>query len=257
MSASGSNSANASASATLSIKRDGAWQWTAPIPGHLTYFLCSFCNQRCTGGISRFKQHLVGSRKGIRACPKVPPNVKSWFIETLKTNEVGKFAKIALRREIEGLPLQEEDDAEVQNTVVSEKCGLAFNVANNPYYFAACEQIAKFGPGFKPPSSHELRTWILKEEVMDVQKLMVVHKKDWSQYGCTIMSDGWMDGKSRVILKFLVNSPKGTWFLKSVDALDTMKNGELMLKYLDDVVEEIGEENVIQIVTDNASKKNL
>lgn len=88
--------------------------------------------------------------------------------------------------------------------------GMAFNIANNPYYFAAMEKVSNFGPGFKPPSSHELRTWILKEEVEDIQKMMADHKKDWSKYGCTIMSDGWTDGKSRVILNFLVNSPKGT-----------------------------------------------
>ncbi|WKA06353.1 hypothetical protein VitviT2T_024256 [Vitis vinifera] len=41
--------------------------------------------------------------------------------------------------------------------------------------------------------------------------------------------------------------------MKSIDAFDTIKNGELMFKYLDEVVEEIGEENVVQVITDNAS----
>ena len=53
------------------------------------------------------------------------------------------------------------------------------------------------------------------------------------------MSDGWTDGKSRCFINFLVNSPAGTWFMKSIDASDTIKNGELMFKYLDEVVEEI------------------
>ena len=48
--------------------------------------------------------------------------------------------------------------------------------------------------------------------------------------------------------KFLVNSPASTWFMKSIDAFDTIKNGELMFKYLDEVVEEIGEENVVQVI---------
>ena len=56
-----------------------------------------------------------------------------------------------------------------------------------------------------------------------------------------------------VLSIFLVNSPTGTWFMKSIDASDTIKNGELMFKYLDDVVEEIREENVVQTITDNAS----
>ncbi|RVX20115.1 hypothetical protein CK203_004572 [Vitis vinifera] len=115
------------------------------------------------------------------------------------------------------------------------------------------DAVANFGPGFKPPSMHELRTWILKEEVNDLSIIMEDHKKAWKQYGCSIMSDGWTDGKSRCLINFLVNSPAGTWFMKSIDASDTIKNGELMFKYLDEVVEEIGEENVVQVITDNAS----
>ena len=61
------------------------------------------------------------------------------------------------------------------------------------------------------------------------------------------------DGKSRCLINFLVNSPAGTWFMKSIDASDTIKNGELMFKYLDEMVQEIGEENVVQVITNNAS----
>ena len=32
-----------------------------------------------------------------------------------------------------------------------------------------------------------------------------------------------------------------------------MKNGELMFKYLDEVVEKFGEENVVQVITNNVS----
>ena len=67
------------------------------------------------------------------------------------------------------------------------------------------------------------------------------------------MLDSWIDGNSRRLINFLVNSPIGTWFLKSIDASDSIKNGELMFTYLDEVVEEIGEENVVQVITDNAS----
>ncbi|RVW82349.1 hypothetical protein CK203_045084 [Vitis vinifera] len=131
--------------------------------------------------------------------------------------------------------------------------GLPFNTVNDPYWFPMIDAVANFGPGFKPPSMHELRTWILKEEVNDLSIIMEDHKKAWKQYGCSIMSDGWTDGKSRCLINFLVNSPASTWFMKSIDASDTIKNGELMFKYLDEVVEEIGEENVVQVITDNAS----
>ncbi|RVX13225.1 hypothetical protein CK203_018093 [Vitis vinifera] len=45
--------------------------------------------------------------------------------------------------------------------------GLPFNTVNDPYWFPMMDVIANFGPGFKPPSMHELRTWILKEEVVE------------------------------------------------------------------------------------------
>ena len=64
---------------------------------------------------------------------------------------------------------------------------------------------------------------------------------------------GQMERVGRCLINFLVNSPAGTWFMKSIDASDTIKNGELMFKYPDDVVEEIREENVVQAITDNAS----
>ncbi|KAJ9698985.1 hypothetical protein PVL29_007853 [Vitis rotundifolia] len=131
--------------------------------------------------------------------------------------------------------------------------GLPFNTMNDPYWFPMIDVVANFGLGFKPPFMHELRTWILKEEVNDLSIIMEDHKKAWKQYGCSIMSDGWTDEKSRCLIHFLVNSPAGTWFMKSIDASDTIKNGELMFKYLDEVVEEIGEENVMQVITDNAS----
>ncbi|XP_068336462.1 uncharacterized protein [Pyrus communis] len=66
------------------------------------------------------------------------------------------------------------------------------------------------------------------------------------------------DGKSRCLINSLVNSPQGTWFLKLVDASASIKNEDLLYGYLDDVIQEIGEENVVQVIFDNASNyKNV
>ncbi|KAL6524812.1 hypothetical protein OROMI_030405 [Orobanche minor] len=129
---------------------------------------------------------------------------------------------------------------------------IPFNVVNSTFWKPAVEAIAEYGPGFKPPSMWELRTWILKAEVEDINNLKKEHVKAWKEYGCSIMSDGWTGGKSRCLVNFLVNSPHGTFFLRSIDASHTIKNGELMFKFLDDIVKEVGEEYVIQIITDSA-----
>jgi hypothetical protein len=44
------------------------------------------------------------------------------------------------------------------------------------------------------------------------------HERVWNHYGCMLMSDGWSDRRGRHLIKFLVNSPEGTYFLESVDA---------------------------------------
>ena len=67
------------------------------------------------------------------------------------------------------------------------------------------------------------------------------------------MLDSWTYEKSKYLINFIVNSPAGTWFLKSIYASNIMKNGELMFKYLDEVVEKFGEENVVQVITNNVS----
>jgi len=70
------------------------------------------------------------------------------------------------------------------------------------------------------------------------------------------MSDGWTDKKRRCICNFLVNSPKGIvffFFLSSVDTSNMSKTADKVFEMLDAIVERIGEENVVQVVTDNAA----
>jgi len=50
-----------------------------------------------------------------------------------------------------------------------------------------------------------------------------------------------------------VNSPSGTVFLKSIDASNVTKDVKQRFELLDSMVEEIGEDNVVQVVIDGAS----
>ena len=115
------------------------------------------------------------------------------------------------------------------------------------------EMIGNFGKGFKPPSYHEVRVKFLKLEVKRTMNLLSEYKEEWKKTRCTIMSDGWTDKKKRSICNFLVNSPKGIVFLASVDTSDISKTADKVFEMLDDIVEQVGEDNVVQIVTDNAA----
>ena len=67
------------------------------------------------------------------------------------------------------------------------------------------------------------------------------------------MYNGLIDGKCHTILNFLIAFPKGTMFLKSVDASDQVKDAQLLFHLLDEVVVEVGIQNVVQVITNNAS----
>ncbi|XP_042460891.1 uncharacterized protein LOC122044803 [Zingiber officinale] len=283
-------------------KKDIGWKYCYQNEGEKAV-RCKFCHHISNGGITRLKEHLAQTHKGVAPCVSVPDDIKKEIRESLDKIRASKSKQTELLREIgEGPQSMSTQSSKVgsvggnsigcsgsgeskgkgtlhgfvsseprQTTLnstykkdllvdVKRRIGrfiysaaLPFNVVNDPYWLPMVEGIAEYGRGFKPPSMHELRTWILKAEVDGINLIYEEHKKTWKKYGCTIMSDSWTDGKNRSLINFLVNSPAGTFFLKSIDASDSIKNGELIFKYLNDVVDEVGEENVIQIVTDNAS----
>lgn len=55
------------------------------------------------------------------------------------------------------------------------------------------------------------------------------------------------------IVNFLVNSPKGSVFMNSKEVSEVVKDATLLFKLLDEMVEEVGEKNVVQMIIENAS----
>ncbi|KAK9715805.1 hypothetical protein RND81_06G190600 [Saponaria officinalis] len=132
--------------------------------------------------------------------------------------------------------------------------GIAFHAASYESFHVMIEAVGQFGPGMKPPSMYELRVLLLNKEVQDTDLIVEEHKKEWVDRGCSIMSDGWRDSVAQKdVLNFLVNSPKGSVFIKFIDASLVVKDANLLFDLLDKMVEEVGEENVIQVISDNAS----
>jgi hypothetical protein len=130
---------------------------------------------------------------------------------------------------------------------------IPFNASRSPYYEPMFDAIFAAGKGFKGPTMHELRGYRLQKEISSINEYLKDFKNSWAKTGCTIMSDGWTDQRNRTIINFLIFCPQGTMFLKSVDASDRVKDGQLLFQLLDEVVEEVGVANVVQVITDNAS----
>ena len=67
------------------------------------------------------------------------------------------------------------------------------------------------------------------------------------------MLDGWNNRKQRTLVNFLVNFSQGTMYMQSIDASSMIKIGEKMFELLEKWVEQVGQDNVIQIITNNHS----
>ncbi|RVW73543.1 hypothetical protein CK203_062078 [Vitis vinifera] len=132
------------------------------------------------------------------------------------------------------------------------EAAIPFNAVTYPS-FQPIEAIGQYGVGMKGPTFHEVRVTNLKKELALTKDLMKDHMVEWGKNGCSIMSDGWTDRKERTLVNFLVNCSKGTMFMQSIDASSMIKTGEKMFELLDKWVEQVGEENVIQVITDNHS----
>ena len=107
--------------------------------------------------------------------------------------------------------------------------------------------------GIESPSSYEIKNKYLDMEYKDMEDYVNIQREKWKTYGCTIMSDGWAGPTKLSIINFMVYSKGSTIFLKSVDASDKIKDNKYIYGLLKDVIKEVGETNVVQIVTDNGS----
>ncbi|KAL4365561.1 hypothetical protein AHAS_Ahas07G0118400 [Arachis hypogaea] len=129
-----------------------------------------------------------------------------------------------------------------------------FNAVNSAYYQPMIDVIANMHAGYKGPNFGRVRGYLLSKLVEDVKKMIEQYHEIRKRTGCTIMVDGWTDRCRRTLINFLVYCPKGTIFLKSVDASHASKTAELLFKLFKDVVNFVGPENVVHIVTDNTAK---
>jgi len=132
--------------------------------------------------------------------------------------------------------------------------GLPFNLARNPYFrktfmFAANRQIG----GYVPPSYNKLRTTLLVQEKTHVESLLVSIKATWSTKGVSIVSDGWSDAQRRPLLNFLAVTEDGPMFLRAINTEGMSKTKEYIAEKMLAIINEVGAQNIVQVITDNAA----
>ena len=107
--------------------------------------------------------------------------------------------------------------------------------------------------GIEAPSSYEIKNKYLDMEYKDIEDYVNLQREKWKTNGCTIMCDEWIGPTKLSIINFMVYCKGSTIFIKSVDASDNIKDNKYIYGLLKDVIKDVGEVNVVQIVTDNGS----
>ncbi|CAN1337506.1 hypothetical protein LINPERPRIM_LOCUS37629 [Linum perenne] len=281
---------------SVRAKTDPAWAYAQQNGTKITCLLCS--HTFAGGGISRFKNHLAGVSGNIRACMKVPVDVREAMLKNL--NDTAKKNKtVAAQKRSFGEMTRGDSSSEpistertlgtgedispartpnpfprpsMQPSIQSalrgkdaalrtdraiarfwyEHC-LPFNVVASPSFPVLINMIASMGAGYTGPSYNALRTTLLDDIYAECKLTVDSMRIHWKTYGCTIMADGWTDNRQRSLINFLICSPKGISFVKSVDASGFSKTGENLCDLFDSVIQWVGPENVVQVVTNNAS----
>ncbi|KAK2646422.1 hypothetical protein Ddye_021617 [Dipteronia dyeriana] len=270
----------------MSNRKDLVWKYGTEVEmdeqkGY-KYLQCKFCD-RVLKGVFRMNEHLVGVQGNVVPCTKVTPEVREEIkliccqMKSLskKGSSSGSVSKRGIRGPMDRFVVKVENEAvkdlggsdkrvkglekEARENTCSDiadffyENGLTFNVASSPSFVKMLCSVGTYGRSLKPPTAHELSTSLLLKAEGKTQAVVDDVKKTWSKTKMSIMSDEWKDMRGRQLINFLVNNPYGTVFLKSVDASDAIKDATLLFNLLDSVIEEVGEDIVVQVVTDNAS----
>ncbi|KAM0853137.1 hypothetical protein ACQ4PT_051274 [Festuca glaucescens] len=104
------------------------------------------------------------------------------------------------------------------------------------------------------PTAKEIDGIYLDKNYDEATEWLKLFKQDWKNYGVTVMCDSWTGPAGMSIINFMVYCNARMFFHKSVDASGQTQNSEFLYREIKKVVvEEIGHENVVQIVTDNGS----
>ncbi|XP_016199873.1 uncharacterized protein LOC107640884 [Arachis ipaensis] len=245
------------------------------------------------GGIHRFNLHLAGKGGDIESCRKVPAVVRHQFHQSIKEfrnkkrktqeqyvesynacDEVEREFDEIERNEMQqqqqksGVPAPSSRKGKqvkglqsyfpsattpraqptiknvLQSKEIMEKCDIAiakwmmdafvpFNAVNSAYYQPMIDAIASMDVGYKGPNYPRVCGYLLSKLVEDVRKIIDSYREIWKQIGSYC--------------------PKGTIFIKSVDAFNVLKTDDALFKLFRDAALFVGLENVVHIVMENAA----
>ncbi|KAH7316315.1 hypothetical protein KP509_21G088000 [Ceratopteris richardii] len=246
-------------------------------------WMCKYCGKFFSTTTTRLIRHVSGlGGLGIAGCTQVPQEIAEIVS---KEHKLAQDAKEARRREFVAASediLEEVEDIRLNASTLrsrtssqrdeneefvplegqsSQRFKASQPSIQSSYISNAWKRmvkaIAQVGPfdDWHGVDYKRLRTSMLIEERERIEKLLDPIRLGWQTYGCSILSDGWNDIRRRHIINIMVSSFLGTFFLKTIDCshAGTRITGELIFEHIKSAIEKIGVQNVVQVITDNAS----
>ncbi|KAL6846826.1 hypothetical protein ACP4OV_024274 [Aristida adscensionis] len=247
------------------VALEPAWVHAKVDPCLKRRLICRYCGKKILGGgINRFKHHLAGIPGQVISCENVPADVKRQIKKQLDDKarkeerspatraghssrcddssdaifsaEGGSsFQFRPSRKRIrdskpssKGLMASEDmfhalDDAEAPNDLLHDaKVAMArwwydadvpFSAAKSPFFQPMLQAIASAGLGFKGTSYHDLREPLLKHIAGEIREYLHYLKREWS-------------------------------------SVDTSTEKADLIEIFDQVIREVGPDNIVQFITD-------
>lgn len=240
---------------------------------------CKYCGKRVVGSYSKVKGHLLRlPGQGVEHCKKMSDDlyaeIKKEYYEA--EEKKAKFQQNTQQsRAYVSLPegsditqhkkrkgtiqysfnVLEREEADKECAMMFYTGGISFNFARNPYFRAFCQRLANGNlHGYGPPTYERLRTTLLAQLKAHVEQRLQPTRDSWKKKGASICSDGWSDQQSRPLINIMVGSSSGPMFMKAIDASEALtKDAEYIANIFFDVIENIGDDRVVQVVTDNGA----
>ncbi|CAF2159349.1 unnamed protein product [Brassica napus] len=100
---------------------------------------------------------------------------------------------------------------------------------------------------------HRKRPQYVKRRTTTMELFVSATEIDMEGKRVTIVSDGWSDPVRKPLINFLATFGSGPMFLKAENCFGEVKDKFFIAKLLEEVIHQVGDQNVVQVITDNAS----
>ncbi|XP_026398600.1 uncharacterized protein LOC113294418 [Papaver somniferum] len=177
----------------------------------------------------RFKLHILSKRGEVTGCPNATREViaKIRDVDIVKKKEKVHRGQIDLMYAAADFDGESGGDEDIEvheveaDVIVPSKRKFKGITLPTPFYY-------------------HIRSTLFNMQLEEMKKFVETFRPHWKRFGCSIMSDGWTNGKGRHLINFVVNCPKGSVFLKSVDASSRTNDQFYIAELVNELIEDVG-----------------